>query len=235
MLFSKDKTPTNLAAEGNNWYYDCYEAVKVERNRYFLLLIICVAALIVSLLAIIMITPLKTSVPFLIEIDKTTGITTVLRPIETSSLREQTSVTTYFLFKYLNARMSYDWSLRQVNADIVRALSSANSYQIYATQMDVNNPQSPIKLYGDNEFITVHVTSNSMPFPNIAEIHFYTESIDKIATFSGAAKRKYWVATIKYAYSNTKLPLADRENINPLGFFVTDFQLNQDIPEGISS
>lgn len=235
MLFSKDKSAKKMFEDANNWYLDRYETIKIERNRYFLLLIISLAALVVSLLANLMLSPLKTAVPYLIEIDKTTGITTVLQPTAPHSLREQPSVTTYFLYKYLNARMSYDWGLRQANADIVRALSAAKSYQSYAAQMDVNNPQSPIKLYGDNKLITVHVTSHSMPYPNIAEIHFYSEIMDKISSFTGPSNRQYWVATIKYAYSNSKLSLADRENINPLGFFVTDFQLNQDTPGGISS
>lgn len=224
-----------MVDDGNTWYYDRYESIKVERNRYFLLLIISIVALVTSLLANLMLSPLKTSVPYVIEIDKTSGITTVLQPANLQALREQQTLTTYFLFKYLNGRMSYDWSLRQANADIVRALSTARSYQLYANQMDVNNPQSPIKLYGDNKLATVHVTSHSMPYPNIAEIHFYTELTDKGVSFSGQPSRQYWVATIKYAFSNTNLSLADRENVNPIGFFVTDFQLNQDTPGGISS
>ncbi len=231
MLFKK-KVEKTFAEEGNDWYVDRYEAIKVERNRYFALLIIALVALIVSLLIHIAVLPLKTAVPYVIEVDNTTGITTVLKGGDTNAIRGQQAVTDYFLLKYLNSRMSYDWGLRQVNADIVRAMSTTQAYRIYANQIDVSNPQSPIKLYDNSKIMTVHVTSHTMPYSNIAEIHFYTELSDKIAIGNITPMKQYWVATIKFTYANNSLTSTDRENINPLGFFVTDFQLNQDVPGG---
>ena len=220
--------------EGSHWYQDRYEAVKVERNRYFSLLIICLVVLALSLIVNLMLMPLKRVEPYVVEIDKSNGLTTVLKPTTQVSLRENESVTVYFIYKYLNARMSYDWALRQVNADIVRSLSSSATYRDYAHFMDVSNPESPIKKYQTGSAINVHILSHSFPYPNIAEIHFYTEITSK--TSAGAKPTKqFWVATIKYTYANNSLSLTDREQINPLGFFVTSFQLNQELPQGGTS
>jgi type IV secretion system protein VirB8 len=231
MLFKK-KLEKTFAEEGNDWYVDRYETIKVERNRYFILLLVALAALIVSLIIHVAILPLKTAVPYVIEIDKTTGITTVLKGGDMNAVRSQQAVTDYFLLKYLNARMSYDWGLRQENANIVRALSTRSVYQTYVDKIDVNNPQSPIKLYDNSKIINVHVTSHTMPYPNIAEIHFYTEITDKVAIGVTAPVKQYWIATVKFTYADNALTTEDRENINPLGFFVTDFQLNHDVPGG---
>lgn len=233
-MFPKKKSDKSFVDEGKDWYHDRYESLKIERNRYFLLSIIAIAALIISLLIHLALLPLKTVVPYVIEIDKTTGITTVLKKGENSSLTAQESVIDYFLLRYLNARMSYDWRLREENFDIVRAMSTIGVFRLYANQLDVNNPQSPIKLYANRKIITVHVTSHTMPYPHIAEIHFYTEIADKVAIGNAAPARQYWVATIKFEFAKNKLKRFDRENINPLGFFVTSFQLNKDVMGGAS-
>lgn len=216
--------------EGNEWYLDRYEAVKVERNRYFFLLVVCLAILVISLITNLMLMPLKRVEPYVVEIDKSNGLTSVLKPTTTVSLREKEAVTVYFLYHYLGARMSYDWALRQTNADVVRALSNAAVYREYAHTMDVSNPDSPIKKYANNQDVSIHIISHSFPYPNIAELHFYTELTNRSA-MGGKPMRQFWVATIKYTYANNKLSLGDRENINPLGFFVTSFQLNQEVPE----
>lgn len=235
-MSTSTKSTETFIAEGKQWFQDRYETIKVERNRYFFLLLITLAALIISIIANLSLSPLKTAVPYVIEVDKSTGITSVLKPVNTSTMREDEAVTVYFLYKYINARMTYDWDLRQNNADIVRALSAAQSYQLYAQQMDINNPDSPIKKYSDHQKVVVHITSHAFPYPNIAEIHFYTDVIDPILApgSNTASNRQYWVATIKYTYANNAISLADRENINPLGFFVTSFQLNSEIPGGVS-
>lgn len=222
----------HLIQQGADWYQDRYEAILVERKRYFLLLVICFIALVISLVANLLLSPLKTAVPYVIQIDKSTGITTILQPASAKSLQQQEAVTTYFLFKYLNARMSYDYALRLSNANTVRALSSATAYRQYAQHMDTANPESPIHQYKNNSTISVHIESYSFPYPDIAEIHFYTRIYNSGESSESKTNRQYWLASIKYTYANVSLSLRDRENINPLGFFVTNFQLSQETPGG---
>jgi len=218
-----------LIEQGRDWYHDRIAAIQLERNRYFAAFIFCLILLALALVVLILLMPLKTAVPYVIEIDKSTGITTVVKPLDAQSLRAEQAVTTYFLMQYLNARMSYDWGLRQTNANIVQSLSTAHLFAQYAAQMDIHNPESPIHQYGDNNVVNVHVNSYSYPYANTAEIHFYTENTNKTSP-SSQPLRQHWVAVIKYTYANNPLPARLRETINPLGFFVTDFQLNQDIP-----
>ena len=68
MLF-KNRPNKTFTEQGNNWYVDRYEALKVERNRYFVLLLVAFAALIISLLIHLALLPLKTAVPYVIEIE----------------------------------------------------------------------------------------------------------------------------------------------------------------------
>ena len=208
-----------------SWYADRFDAVRVERNRYLLLLCICLVALILSVIANLLLSPLKTAVPYVIEINKTDGMTTVLKPLDVKSIEQNQAVTLYFLYKYVNARMNYNYGLRQTQAEIVRLLSTKAVFQDYAKQMDVSNPQSPIRLYKNNNTISTRIVSHSFPYPNIAQIHFYTELSN-----NNSSQRRYWQATIKFTYAETALPFEQRININPVGFFVTDFQINQETP-----
>lgn len=221
-----------LEKQGANWYLDRYESVRVERNRYFVLTIICLLALILSVIANLLLSPLKTAVPYVIEVNKGNGMTTVLKPADNKFIKENEAVTVYFLYKYMNARMSYDYQLRQINANIVRALSTTQTYQEYAKQMDTTNPNSPIRRYQDIHKVQMKITGYSFPYEDIAQIHFYLELVDNnvSSTANTNPVRQYWQATIKFAYANAPLPTDDRINYNPLGFFVTSFQLNQEIP-----
>jgi type IV secretion system protein VirB8 len=224
---------TSFEKQGHDWYVDRYEAIRVERNRYFILMLVCLGLLLLSILANILLAPLKTAVPYLIEVNKDSGLTTVLKPADLKAIQKDQAVTVYFLYKYLNARISYDYALRQINANLVRALSSAQAYQQYANFMDTNNPESPIRRYQTNAKLEMKITSYAFPYPDIAQMHFYTERVNNIGTAAPNAKpvRQYWQATIKFAYANVPLPATDRINFNPLGFYVTNFQLNQEIPK----
>lgn len=224
---------SSFEKNGSDWYSDRYDALRVERNRYFFLLIVCAVALIMSITANVMLSPLKTAVPYLIEINKEDGSTTVVKPLDFKSLEEKQTVTLYFLYKYLNARMNYNYGLRQVQADTVRALSNAPVYQTYASQVDVSNEKSPTRQYQNNGIISTKITSYSFPYKNIAQIHFYTELNN--SNSDHASVRQYWLATIKFTYSKAALPTNDKVNINPVGFFVTDFQITQEIPTGVNS
>ena len=216
-----------LEKNGADWYADRYNSIRIERNRYFVLLLVCLAALLASVTANVLLTPLKTAVPYVIEVNQNDGMTTLLKPMDRQSIQENQAVTLYFLYKYLNARMNYDYGLRQTQAETVRLLSAAPVYQIYAKQMDVSNPQSPIRLYQNNSVINTKIASYSFPYPDIAQIHFYTE-LTSADSGNTTPLRRYWQATIKFTYADTSLPIEQRININPVGFFVTDFQVNQE-------
>lgn len=216
---------------GADWYADRYNALRVERNRYFTLLIICFIALVVSITAILMLTPLKTAVPYVIEVNKNDGMTSIVKPITSNEMKKNKTLTLYFLYKYLYARMNYDYGLRQIQAETVRLLSAASVFQAYAKEIDVANPLSPIRLYQNHSTVNTQIISYSFPYPDIAQIHFYTENIinDNNNTPSS---RRYWQATIKFTFADTSLPIEQRINTNPVGFFVTDFQLNSEIATG---
>lgn len=217
-----------LEKQGSNWYYDRFEAVRVERNRYFILLIITLVGLLASITANLFLSPLKTAVPYLIQVNKNDGETTVLKPMDYQAVQKDQNVTLYFLYKYLQARMNYDYGLRQVQADTVHALSTASVYQTYVNQVNASNPKSPTRLYQNNSSIHTKIRSYSFPYPNIVQIHFYTELVNNNDP-SRSPPRQYWLATIKFTYSKTALTMNERININPVGFFVTDFQLTEEI------
>lgn len=221
------KQEKSFEKNGADWYADRYNAVRVERNRYFVLLLVCFVALLASVIANLLLSPLKTAVPYVIEVNKTDGLTSVLKPMEVKAIEQNQALTLYFLYKYLNARMNYDYGLRQVQVETVRLLSAVPVFKAYAAQMDVANPQSPIRLYQSNSVVNTKIIGYSFPYDHIAQIHFYTEVINNNGVPS---LRRYWQATIKFTYANTSLPIEQRININPVGFFVTDFQVNQEIP-----
>jgi type IV secretion system protein VirB8 len=220
----------SVGRNGADWYADRYDAVRVERNRYFIGLVVCFGALLVSITANLLLFPLKTAVPYVIEVNKVEGTTTVVKPMDIKAIEQNQAVTLYFLYQYVYARMNYNYGLRNQQAETIRLLSASPVFKDYANQMDTSNPQSPIRLYKNNTIIHTKILSYSFPYPNIAQVHFYTELSNANGDNSTPATRRYWQATIKFTYAKNALPIEQRINVNPVGFFVTDFQLNQEVP-----
>lgn len=213
------------APKPQNWYKDRYQYVLVQRK---ILTTITLASLLVTLVTVVVIsqlTPLKTVEPFVIQVDQKSGITQTVNPLTVPELTANEAVNNFFLVQYIRSRETYSLTDLARNYNIVRVMSEPERvYRQFVGQADPNNPGSNAARLGATGIRTVQFRSISYLNPNLVQARIVIEERGE-----GIGFRQYQkIALIAFEY--IKLNLTNEERyINPLGFRVTDYRLDEEI------
>lgn len=216
---------SNEPAQSKNWYKDRYQYVLVQRK---LLTTITLASLLVTLVTVIVIsqlTPLKTVEPFVIQVDQKSGITQTVNPLTVPELTANEAVNNFFLVQYIRSRETYSLTDLARNYNIVRVMSEPQKvYREFVTQADPNNPTSNAARLGAGGLRTVQFKSITYLNPNLVQARILIEEKGESIGFRQYNK----IALVAFEY--IKLNLTNEERyINPLGFRVTDYRLDEEI------
>ena len=210
--------------EDRNWYKDRYQTLAVQRK---LLAFFTLASLIITLITVVVIaqlTPLKTVEPFVIQVDQKTGITQVVDPIKAKELTTNEAVNNFFIVQYIRAREGYEANNVRYNYDGVRIMSAGKLYENFIAQVDPNNPLSPIAQLGTSGARSIRFKSISYINPNLAQARIVVE--EKLE--QGNLTQKHKIILIGFDYVQIPLSMEERF-INPLGFQVTDYRIDEDV------
>jgi type IV secretion system protein VirB8 len=178
------------------------------------------AVAVVEGLALLLLMPLKTVVPYTLLVDKTTGYVQALKPLDAEKLAPDAALTQSFLVQYVIARESFDYDVVQLNYRKVALWSAESARSEYLNLMQVQNPQSPMVLYPRTSSVETRVKSVSPVGKDVAMVRF-----DTIRHDAGGAVQppRSWVAVIRYRYTGEPMKLEDRF-VNPLGFQVLRYR-----------
>lgn len=180
--------------------------------------------------------PLKQKVPYLVMADAYTGTSTVARltndlthrRISTSEAINRSNVAHFVL-----ARESYDLAMLNLGDwATVQTMSSPGVRAAYTRLYSSTNPDSLFKKYGKDTAIRVKLLSivlnGGTPGtpPKGATVRFQRELYDKQSGATRPLDNK--IATLSFTYK-TNLDMDDQSRIeNPLGFWVTDYRVDDD-------
>lgn len=209
---------------GYNWYTEKVQTITIQRNILLLLTICVIIALSISIISTTRVLQLKTLDPFIIQIDKKSGVTTLVNPVTVKSYAANRAVQEYFLVKYINAREKFEVeNFRYSYYKVTRLFSSPEVYSQFKVEIRSSNPSSPINLYSDTIRSTLKIKSIQHTKPNSVQIRFsveFTKENDSII-------QKDKIATISYDFVSLQMSQEERY-INPLGFTVTSYVANDD-------
>lgn len=178
---------------------------------------ICAVAASIALMGL---TPLKRVVPYLIRVDRTTGVVDVV-PVYTGHATLSRTVTRYFLTHYVSTCERFNYATAESDYEECGAFQTPKENETWYARWNPANPQSPLNVHKDGSTVSVQVEAVSFieradGVMNLAQVRYLTIERDA----SGARVReRHWIATIEYAYG----PPASsaRERLwNPLGFKV---------------
>jgi type IV secretion system protein VirB8 len=174
-----------------------------------------------SVFAVTVLAPLKTVIPYVIEVDKLTGEVQVKQPIDESPVPQYESVSKYFLSEYVRARLGYDRNDFNYRYDKVVAMSDYSVAQPYAIEMDKKNPESPIVKYGERGVVQILIRRITFIEKNTVLIR-----LTKVINLPNLEKQfKEYEATVSFEYSKSALDEETRL-ITPLGFKVTKYRID---------
>ncbi len=206
--------------EAATWNRDRLEAIDRSRRTAWWVAGAATVIAVLLALALMLLMPLKTVVPYTLMVDRNTGFVQALKPLDPDKVAPDTALAQSFLVQYVIARESFDFDTAQTNYRKVALWSADAARADYLNFMLVSNPQSPLVIYPRTTVIETQVKSVSPIGRNAALVRFDTIRRDG----NGVAQPPLsWVAVIRYRYSGEPMKLEDRF-INPLGFQVLRYR-----------
>jgi len=219
------KTPKH-DMHSKNWYKDRYQYVLVQRKLLALITLASLACTLVTVLTISQLTPLKTIEPYVIQVDQKSGITQTVDPLTVRELTANEAVNNYFIVQYIRARETYSLTDLAKNYNLVRLMSdTVKVYPQFVASADPNNPASnSARLTGGGER-TVKFKSITYLNPQLAQVRLLVEERSGTASTSSLQHK---IALVAFQYVKMTLGIEERY-LNPLGFRVTDYRLDDDV------
>jgi type IV secretion system protein VirB8 len=170
--------------------------------------------------ALMLLMPLKRVVPFLIRVDRTSGIVDVV-PTYRGHATLGEAVTRYFLTHYISVCERFNYATAESDYEECGAFQTPQENEAWYARWNPANPHSPLNEHKDGSTVTVRIEDVSFfkrasGIQNLAQVRYLT----RVREGSGAAgPDRHWIATIEYAYG--KPSSNPKERLwNPLGFKV---------------
>ena len=202
------------------WDQEIYS--KLRRDRNIALGVAGVAALLagLSIIAVMMLTPLKTVEPYMIMVDKTTGHAEAVRELvyqENNPLTERESFVIAEINNYIIARHTFDPLDAQRRALSIQMSTAQEEYRDYRRELnaDANRFNASMRRTVEIKSIVPNMTDKS------AQVRFATT----VEAATGDPIVNHWIATLNYDFVQLNMPLKYRY-LNPLGFIVTQYRVD---------
>lgn len=225
MKTAKASDQKTYFAEGTSWAQDRRDGLGASRRIAWIVAAVAVVIALCEALALVMLMPLKTVVPYTLMVDRQTGFVQALKPLDAQTVSPDRALTQSFLVQYVIAREGFDYSTVQADYRKVGLWSSGRARADYIAGMQASNPDSPLARLAHGTTIDVQVKSVTPMSGNSAMVRYDTRRRD---AGGQAQATQAWVAIIRYRYDGSPMSVADRF-INPLGFQVERYRRSQEV------
>lgn len=176
------------------------------------------------LVTLLMLLPLKTSVPYILTVDSQTGYIEETSALQDSvkSLTRDKAMLKHNIAKYIIARETYDPQSVKPNFDFVTLYSAKNALADYnQTWREENNPA---KLYARKIRVMTTIKSISLINEYTANVRFKTKHV---LNDGKVIKTLHHAAIIQWIFTEQPVGMKARLK-NPLGFKVTNYRVDQE-------
>jgi len=211
-------------AEAESWSRDRQDALRASRRAAWIVAGVAATIALAEALALMLLTPLKTVVPYTLLVDRNTGFVQALKPLDPDQVTPDAALNQSQLVQYVIAREGFDIDTIDESYRKVASWSAEKARSSYLAFIQVSNPDSPLNLYPRNTVIETRVKSVSPVGRNVALVRFDTTRRD-----GGGQEQppRSWVAIVRYRYSGEPMTIENRF-VNPLGFQVLRYRVDQE-------
>lgn len=216
---------TSYFAESQSWRADVVETLAASRRRAWWLAAAASLTSVVAVTAVALLVPLKTSVPYVIELERSTGYVQAARRAEPGTLSASEAVRQSNLYHYVLARETIDAADIAANYERTVAWSTGAARAAYLALWDASSPDSLVGRYPVGTIVQAAIKGVSPLGPGSALVRFSTTARDPAG---GKAPPQHWQAVIAYRYAARPLEPPERF-LNPLGFEVTSYRRDPDL------
>ena len=182
--------------------------------------------------ALMLLMPLKRVVPFVIRVDRATGVVDVV-PAYRGHATFSRAVTQYFLVHYIETCERFNFATAESDYEECGAFQTAAENAAWYNRWKPTNPHSPLNRHKDGSTVSVQVEDLTFfkgegGLKNLAQVRYRTLE----SQGSGAVERVgHWIATLEYAYG-TPPSNPEQRLWNPLGFKVVSVTREPEVLSG---
>lgn len=200
--------------------------IEQSNKKAWLITFISVFITIISIIAVCLLTPLKTVEPYVIRVDNITGMVDIISTLNEKEISSNEALDKYFVSKYIKAREGYYYDMLNQDYILVQLLSSNEVSQAYRKIYEGDNARD-LKL-GNSTQIEVSIISIVLNESNGVKTATARINLTNKNKNSMAQNTSTQVITLSYEYQVAQV---DEENrlLNPLGFKVTNYRVDEEI------
>lgn len=180
-------------------------------------------------LALVLLMPLKRTEPYVIRVDSATGVPDIVTTLKAKDVGKDEVTQKFFLADYVRSREAYDYALLQKDYDKTRLYSSipiANEYAKLFVGDDALD-----KKYKDRYRITIEIQSVVPNSATTGTVRF-RRTLKHVEDRNSPGVTTRWVATIAFTFNEPSSLKESERLINPFGFQVTSYRLDQEMGGG---
>ncbi|EPE97078.1 virB8 family protein [Rhizobium grahamii] len=208
---------------GDIWEQEIVKKAKRSRTLAWLVTSVFAGITVLALSALVLLVPLKSFEPYIVEVDRNTGYvevkTGLTRP---ASLTDKQAITQANIVRYIRAREGYDPYAIEENFGVAALLSTGNAARELQELYSAANAKNPARVFGKNRKVTTEIASVTFPNSSTGIVRFATSEISDTDTIT-----RHWIAVVRYRYTDTPATNEWRFE-NPLGFQVYDYRRDQE-------
>lgn len=211
-----------------DWSEDRQQALASSRRVAWIVAGGAAALALLEAIALVLLLPLKTVVPYTLLVDRETGYVEALKPLERQTIAPDTALVRSFLVQYVIEREGFDINSLNTSYRKVALWSADEARSRYIAESQATNPLSKLATMPRQAVVEVQVRSVSSLGTDTAMVRFSTARSDVGAQ---AQPAQYWAAVVKYRFSGDAMSAEDRLT-NPLGFQVIRYRRDAEtLPE----
>ncbi|WP_419816727.1 virB8 family protein [Glacieibacterium sp.] len=206
-------------ADAATWSDDVNGSLRASRRLAWIVAGLAVFVAVLEALALVLLTPLKTVVPYTITVDRQTGNAQLARGIVLGPRSQNDALVQSALAQYVIARETLDATDLAANYRKVGLWSASTARSDYLRSMDRKNPASVLNGATAATEISTTIKQVTLMSPTSALVRFATDRREG----DGPVTRMDWAAVLQFAFTGGPLSMEDRL-VNPLGFQVTHYR-----------
>ncbi len=213
------------------WDADRYREAARSARRAWLIAGAGWALAFLSGVTLVLLLPLKRVEPYVIRVDRTTGVVDTV-PVYAPGAMAEPAVTRYFLTHYVTVCERFNFATAESDYEECGSFHGAQRNQAWYALWNPHNPASPLNVHKDGSSVRVQVQSVSFfqrasGVTDLAQVRYL-----KAQRAAGGADEQvtHWVATIQYAFAAPSQDVRVRR-WNPLGFKVIELTTEPEVQD----
>ena len=213
-------SPDVALEKGRREWFERVGSPTVEKSRYFVMFVLVSLLMIALVIALISMMPLNRTVPYMVQVDKNSGIVTS-KPIRAEEFKPGQAEQQYFIVQWVRHLLELDPYVTERNLADAYQLTRGKAIEEFT---DFINKTQPIKRVKTSTSLTRSVNVRSVSFVDVGSAMVRVSTEER--QLGQEVVTKNYVITVHYTMSP---PQTESEIIkNPIGIVITHFAINEE-------